>query len=96
MALASQGLNAVMIRRVTGRSMALVNCYLEIYRKYDSDVDYVFRMEQLKKVFLRRNGLEEAGEIEGEVNVNLDSARSGKKKLPSSRIPTGKEREGGE
>ncbi|MFC2141219.1 DUF1670 domain-containing protein, partial [Acidobacteriota bacterium] len=89
-ALASQGLNAVMIRRVTGRSMALVNCYLEIYRKYDNDADYVFRMEQLKKVFLRRNGLEEAGEIEGEVKVNSDSdsSRSGKKKFPSFRIPT--------
>jgi hypothetical protein len=87
-ALASQGLNAVMIRRVTGRSMALVNCYLEIYRKYDNDPDYVFRMEQLKKVFLRP---EEPGEIEGEVNSG--SARSGKKKLPSFRIPTGKERE---
>lgn len=85
-ALASQGLNAVMIRRVTGRSMALVNCYLEIYRKYDNDPDYVFRMEQLKKVFLRPEG---PREIEGE--VNSDSARSGKKKLPSFRIriPTG-------
>lgn len=87
-ALANQGLNAVMIRRVTGRSMALVNCYLEIYRKYDNDADYVFRMEQLKKVFLRPNRLEEPGEIEGEVNVNSDSSRSGKKKLPSFRIPT--------
>lgn len=89
-ALASQGLNAVMIRRVTGRSMALINCYLEIYRKYDNDADYVFRMEQLKKVFLRRNGLEEAGEIEGVVKVNSDSdsSGSGKKKSPSFRIPT--------
>lgn len=85
-ALASQGLNAVMIRRVTGRSMALVNYYLEIYRKYDNDPDYVFRMEQLKKVFLRP---EKPGEIEGE--VNSDSAISGKKKRPSSRIPTGEE-----
>jgi len=83
-ALASQGLNAVMIRRVTGRSMALVNCYLEIYRKYDNDPDYVFRMEQLKKVFLRPEGPREIG---GE--VNSDSARSGKKKFPSFRIPTG-------
>lgn len=85
-ALASQGLNAVMIRRVTGRSMALVNCYLEIYRKYDNDPDYVFRMEQVKKVFLRPEG---PREIEGE--VNSDSARSGKKKHPSFRIriPTG-------
>lgn len=89
-ALASQGLNTVMIRRVTGRSIALINCYLEIYRKYDNDADYVFRMEQLKKVFLRRNGLEEAGEIEEEVKVNSDSdsSRSGKKKFPSFRIPT--------
>ena len=89
-ALASQGLNAVMIRRVTGRSMALINCYLEIYRKYDNDTDYVFRMEQLKKVFLRRNGPEESGEIEGEVKANSDSdsSRSEKKKFPSFRIPT--------
>jgi hypothetical protein len=89
-ALASQGLNAVMIRRVTGRSMALVNCYLEIYRKYDNDADYVFRMEQLKKVFLRPNRSEAPGEIEGEgeVNVNSDSSKGGKKKLPSFRTPT--------
>lgn len=91
-ALASQGLNAVMIRRVTGRSMALVNCYLEIYRKYDNDADYVFRMEQLKKVFLRRNPPEEPGENEGDSNSNSDSdsdsSRGGKKKLPSFRIRT--------
>jgi hypothetical protein len=105
-ALASQGLNAVMIRRVTGRSMALVNCYLEIYRKYDSDADYVFRMEQLKKVFLRRQaprgtetetGTETGTETEPEEEVHLSSAKSEKKKLLSSRMrmrmPTGEEGE---
>ncbi len=93
-ALASQGLNAVMIRRVTGRSMVLVNCYLEIYRKYDNDPDYVFRMEQLKKVFLRPERPECPAEPSGiEGGVHSDSASSEKKKLPSFhiRIPTGEE-----
>lgn len=50
--LADQGLNAVMIRRVTGRSMALVKAYLELYRRYDLP-DYHFRLSQLRNVFTR-------------------------------------------
>jgi hypothetical protein len=50
--LADQGLNQVMIRRVTGRSMALVGAYLELYRRYDQP-DYHFRLAQLRNVFAR-------------------------------------------
>jgi hypothetical protein len=49
--LAESGLNAVMIRQVTGRSMTLVNAYLDLYRKYDGNPDYVFRLEHIKKSF---------------------------------------------
>jgi len=51
-ALADQGLNQVMIRRVTGRSMALVAAYLELYRRYDAP-EYHFRLAQLRNVFAR-------------------------------------------
>src|SRR6266508_2753410 len=51
-ALADQGLNQVMIRRVTGRSMALVGAYLELYRRYDTP-EYHFRLAQLRNVFAR-------------------------------------------
>lgn len=50
--LADQGMNPVMIRRVTGRSMALVKAYLELYRRYDKP-DYHFRLAQLRNVFTR-------------------------------------------
>ncbi len=50
--LADQGLNQVMIRRVTGRSMALVGAYLELYRRYDAP-EYHFRLAQLRNVFAR-------------------------------------------
>jgi DNA-binding Lrp family transcriptional regulator len=49
--LAESGLNAVMIRQVSGRSMTLVNAYLDLYRKYDGNPDYVFRLEHIKKSF---------------------------------------------
>ena len=50
--LADQGLNQVMIRRVTGRSMALVAAYLGLYRRYDAP-EYHFRLAQLRNVFAR-------------------------------------------
>ncbi len=50
--LADRGLNAVMIRRVVGRSMALVNAYLALYRRYDQP-DYHFRLGQIRRVFAR-------------------------------------------
>jgi hypothetical protein len=50
--LADQGMNLVMIRRVTGRSMALVQAYLDLYRCYDQP-DYYFRLAQLRNVFAR-------------------------------------------
>jgi hypothetical protein len=58
--LADQGLNAVMIRRVTGRSMALVEAYLELYRKYDQP-EYLFRLAQLRQVFARDEVLSHDG-----------------------------------
>lgn len=48
--LADQGMNTVMIRRVTGRSMSLVQVYLELYRRYDQP-EYYFRLAQLRNVF---------------------------------------------
>jgi hypothetical protein len=50
--LADQGMNAVMIRRVTGRSLALVEAYLDLYRRYDQP-DYHFRLAQIRNVFAR-------------------------------------------
>ncbi|AFV10385.1 hypothetical protein Tph_c01370 [Thermacetogenium phaeum DSM 12270] len=50
--LADQGLKPVMIRRVTGRSMALVQAYLDLYRRYNQP-DYYFRLAQLRNVFAR-------------------------------------------
>jgi len=58
--LADQGLNAVMIRQVTGRSLALVSTYLELYRRYDRPEHY-FRLAQLRRVFAK----DEAGEKRG-------------------------------
>jgi len=50
--LADQGMNPVMIRRVTGRSMTLVEAYLDLYRRYD-EPDYHFRLAQIRQVFAR-------------------------------------------
>jgi hypothetical protein len=38
---------------VSGRSMTLVNAYLDLYRKYDGNPDYVFRLEHIKKSFAK-------------------------------------------
>lgn len=54
--LADQGMNAVMIRRVTGRSMVLVQAYLDLYRRYDRP-EYHFRLSQLRNVFAREDVL---------------------------------------
>jgi hypothetical protein len=56
--LADRGLNAVMIRRVTGRSMTLVEAYLELYRRYELP-EYHFRLAQLRRVFTRDDALGE-------------------------------------
>ncbi len=55
--LADGGLNAVMIRRVVGRSMALVNAYLALYHRYDRP-EYHFRLAQIRRVFAREEALE--------------------------------------
>ena len=52
MTLADQGMNAVMIRRVTGRSLALTNAYLELYRRYDQP-EHHFRLSQLRSAFTK-------------------------------------------
>lgn len=65
--LADQGMNAVMIRRVTGRSMALVKAYLELYRRYDQP-DYHFRLAQLRNVFAREELL---GQKKGRLSPSL-------------------------
>lgn len=52
--LADQGMNAVMIRRVTGRSLALVEAYLDLYRRYDRP-EYHFRLSQIRNVFARED-----------------------------------------
>lgn len=48
--LSERGLTAPMIRRVTGRSVKLINTYLELIRDY-SGTDYAFRLHHLRKVF---------------------------------------------
>ena len=56
--LADRGMNAVMIRRVTGRSMALVQAYMDLYRRYD-EPDYHFRLAQIRRVFTREEEAEQ-------------------------------------
>jgi hypothetical protein len=58
--LADRGMNAVMIRRVTGRSMALVQAYMDLYRKYD-EPDYHFRLAQIRQVFVREEEADQKG-----------------------------------
>lgn len=50
MTLADRGMNAVMIRRVTQRSLSLVNAYLELYERYDRP-EHHFRLSQLRQAF---------------------------------------------
>jgi hypothetical protein len=54
--LADRGLNAVMIRRVMGRSMTLVEAYLDLYRRYDQP-PYLFRLAQVRRVFAREEAV---------------------------------------
>jgi hypothetical protein len=51
--LSERGLTPTMIRRVTGRSMALVMAYLRLIREH-STPDYAFRLHQLRKVCYRQ------------------------------------------
>ncbi len=62
--LADRGMNAVMIRRVTGRSMALVEAYLELYRQYDSP-EYLFRLAHLRRAFAADDVVSGGGEKNG-------------------------------
>jgi hypothetical protein len=48
--LAERGLTAPLIRRVTGRSVKLINIYLELIQEY-SGPEYAFRFHHLRKVF---------------------------------------------
>jgi hypothetical protein len=57
--LVDRGLNNVMIRRVTGRSMSLVKAYRDLYTKYDKMGEYVFRLVQLKRIFAKDTGKED-------------------------------------
>jgi hypothetical protein len=50
MTLADRGMNAVMIRRVTQRSLGLVNAYLALYHRYDRP-EHHFRLSQLRQAF---------------------------------------------
>lgn len=50
MTLADRGMNAVMIRRVTQRSLSLVNAYLKLYDRYDRP-EHHFRLSQLRQAF---------------------------------------------
>ena len=67
--LAESGLNAVMIRQVSGRSMTLVNAYLDLYRKYDGNPDYVFRLEHIKKSF--------AIDIDIDIDIDKENLQQG-------------------
>lgn len=57
-ALRDQGLNKVMIRRVIGRSLALVEAYLALYERYDQP-DYHFRLAQIRHTFAQDEALGE-------------------------------------
>lgn len=48
--LAERGLTVPLIRRVTGRSVKLINTYLELIQEY-SGPEYAFRLHHLRKVF---------------------------------------------
>lgn len=48
--LSERGLTASLIRRVTGRSVKLINTYLELIQEY-SGPEYAFRLHHLHKVF---------------------------------------------
>ena len=50
MMLADRGMNPVMIRRVTQRSLSLVTAYLELYDRYDRP-EHHFRLSQLRQAF---------------------------------------------
>jgi hypothetical protein len=80
MTLADQGLNAVMIRRVTGRSMLLVKSYLDLYEKYDGDPDYVFRIEHLRNVFAKVRDAREEKENKNKVGGKREKAEDELKK----------------
>ena len=58
MTLADRGMNAVMIRRVTQRSLTLVRAYLELYRRYDQP-EHHFRLSQLRSAFTKESVLNE-------------------------------------
>jgi len=59
-ALSEKGMPAPLIRRVTGRSMKLVNTYLELLREY-SGPEYAFRLHHLSKVFIAHQGKKGGG-----------------------------------
>jgi hypothetical protein len=65
--LADRGMNAPMIRRVAGRSMALVEEYLKLYHKYDRP-EYHFRLAQIRRVFARD---EKGGEKRGSSSSHI-------------------------
>jgi hypothetical protein len=58
MTLADRGLNRVMIRRVTNRSLGLVNAYLDLYQRYDQP-EHHFRLSQLRLAFTKESVLDE-------------------------------------
>jgi hypothetical protein len=59
-ALTDRGMNAVMIRRVTGRSMSLVEAYLALYHKYEQP-EYLFRLSHIRHVFAKEEVVQEVG-----------------------------------
>jgi len=69
--LADRGMNAVMIRRVTNRSMALVEAYLELYRQYERP-EYLFRLAHLRQVFAAEDVVAGGGEKNGSSPTRRD------------------------
>jgi hypothetical protein len=94
--LAESGLNAVMIRQVSGRSMTLVNAYLDLYRKYDGNPDYVFRLEHIKKSFAKDIDKEKLRQVQQVKQVHHVQAENGKGKGKGKRESIKGERESGE
>jgi hypothetical protein len=81
---------------VSGRSMTLVNAYLDLYRKYDGNPDYVFRLEHIKKSFAKDIDKEKLRQVQQVKQVHHVQAENGKGKGKGKRESIKGERESGE
>jgi len=57
-----RGLPAAMIRKITGRSMKLIQAYLELIKEYSAS-EYAFRFQHLEQVFYRNEETKKRGPL---------------------------------